>query len=89
MTASAFYAKTSKMNFGLNPFFFLGEGLQAGGHFFLFTGKSGPITGGLISWGEGLKAVVYACARHSSIGEGAKRTKLTKPCFFNALLLTI
>ena len=35
--------------------FFLGEGLQAGGHFFLFTGKSGPITGGLISWGEGLR----------------------------------
>ena len=69
-------------------FFFLGKGLQARGLFFLFTGKSGPITRGLISWGEGLKAVVYACARHSSIGEGAKRTKLKKPCFFNALLLT-
>ena len=54
---------------GLNVFFFLGKGLQAGGHFFLFTGKSGPITGGLISWGIGLKAVVYACARHSSVGE--------------------
>ena len=40
-------------------FFFLGEGLQRGGHFFSFTGKSGPITGGLLSWGEGLKAVVY------------------------------
>ena len=25
----------------------------------MFTGKSGPITGGLISWGGGLKAVVY------------------------------
>ena len=55
----------------------------------MFTGKSGPITGGLISWGEGLKAVVYACARHSGIGEGAKRTKLKNPAFFNALLLTI
>ena len=55
----------------------------------MFTGKSGPITGGLISWGKGLKAVVYACARHSGIGEGAKRTKLKKLCFFNALLLTI
>ena len=74
---------------GFERFFFLGEDLQAGGHFFLFTAKSGPITGGLISWGEGLKAVVYACARHSSIGEGAKRTKLKKPCFFNALLPTI
>ena len=70
-------------------FFFLGEGLQAGGHLFLFTGKSGPLTGGLISWGEGFKAVVDVCARHSSVGEGAKRTKLKKPCFFNALLLTI
>ena len=49
---------------GLKGFFFLGEGLQPGEHFFLFTGKSGPITGGLISWGEGLKAVVYACARY-------------------------
>ena len=47
----------------------------------MFTGKSGPITGGLISWGEGLKAVAYACARHSSIGEGAKRTKLKNPAF--------
>ena len=74
---------------GFERFFFLGEGLQPGGHFFLLTGKSGPITGGLISWGEGLKAVVYACARHSGIGEGAKRTKLKKPCFFNALLLTM
>ena len=55
----------------------------------MLTGKSGPITGGLISWGEGLKAVVYACARHSSIGEGAKRTKLKIPALFNALPLTI
>ena len=46
---------------GLNVFFFLGKGLQAGGHFFLFTGKSGPIIEGVISWGEGLKALVYAC----------------------------
>ena len=48
----------------------------------MLTGKSGPITGGLISWGEGLKAVVYACARHSGIGEGAKRTKLKKKLLF-------
>ena len=41
---------------GFEGFFFLGEGLQPGGHFFLFTGKSGPITGGLINWGEGLRA---------------------------------
>ena len=64
---------------GFERFFFsLGEGLQAGGHFFLFTGKSGPITGGLISWGKGLKAVVYTCARHSGFGEGAKRTIKTE-----------
>ena len=74
---------------GFERFFFLRGGLTSRETFFLFTGKSGPITGGLISWGEGLKAVVYACARHSSIGEGAKRTKLKKPCFFYALLLTI
>ena len=67
---------------GFERFFSLGEGLQAGGHFFLFTGKSGPITGGLISWGEGFKAVVDACARHSSVGEGAKRTKLKKTLLF-------
>ena len=54
---------------GLNVFFFVREGLTSRGTFFLFTGKSGPITGGLISWGIGLKAVVYACARHSSVGE--------------------
>ena len=47
----------------------------------MFTGKSGPTTGGLISWGEDLKAVVYACAGHLSIGEGAKRTKLKTPAF--------
>ena len=47
------------------------------------------LVNGLISWWEGLKAVVYACARHSGIGEGAKRTKLKKPAFFNDLLLTI
>ena len=75
---------------GFEGFFFLGEGLQPRGHFFLFTGKSGPITGGLISWGEGLKAVVYACARHSGIVESAKRTKLKKnPAYFNGLFLTI
>ena len=55
----------------------------------MFTGKSGPITGGLISCGEGLKAVVYACARHSGIGEGAKRTKLKKPCFFLMLYFSL
>ena len=66
---------------GFEGFFFLGDGLQPGGHFLLFTGKSGP------NWwayklGAGLKAVVYACARHSGIGEGAKRTKLKKiPAF--------
>ena len=35
-----------------------------------------------MSWGEGLKAVVYACARHSGIGEGAKRKKLKKTLLF-------
>ena len=67
---------------GLKSFFFLGKVLQPGAHFFLITGKSVPITGGLISWGEGLKAVVYACARHSGIGKGAMRTKLKKTLLF-------
>ena len=56
----------------------------------MFTGKLGPITGGLISKvEEGLKVVVYACARHSGIGEGAKRTKLKKILHFLMLYFSL
>ena len=37
---------------------------------------------------EGLKAVVYACARHSGIGE-AKRTKLKKTLLFLMLYFSL
>ena len=75
---------------GFEGFFFLGEGLQPGGHFFLFTGKSGPITGELISWGEGLKAVVYAWPDIPVLGKVQReQLKLKNAAFFNALLLTI
>ena len=50
---------------------------------------NGPITGGLIRWGEGLKAVVYACARHSGIGKGAKKTKLKKTLLFLMLYFSL
>ena len=58
------------------------------GHFFLFTGKWA------YNWGAyklrgGLKAVVYACARHSGIGEGAKRTKLKKNLLFLMLYFSL
>ena len=39
--------------------------------------------------GEGIKAVVYACARHSGIGKGAKRTKLKKPLLFLMLYFSL
>ena len=73
----------------MKSLFFLGEGLQPGAHVFLFIGKSGPINGWLISLGEGIKAVVYACARHSGIGKGAKRTKLKKTLLFLMLYFSL
>ena len=42
---------------GFYGFFFLGEGLQPGGHFFLFTGKW-AYNWGAYKLGGGLKAVV-------------------------------
>ena len=72
--------------------FFLGEGLQLGGHFFLFTGKWAYNWGAYkLAGGGGLKAVVYGslCQTFRYWGRCKENKSKKNPAFFNALLLTI
>ena len=58
----------------------------------MFTGKWAYNWGAykLAGGGEGLKAVFMVdCARHSGIGEGAKRTKLKKNLLFLMLYFSL
>ena len=75
---------------GFEGFFFLGEGLQPGGHFFLFTGKW-AYNWGAYKLGGGLKAVVYGslCQTFRYWGRCKENKTKKNPAFFNALLLTI